>query len=243
MGNRKIVLITGASGGIGKAIIPVLHEKGYALALQANTRAKELEEWLSVNGIQNAMVFSTELTDVESCHKLVDHIEKSLGVVSYLLNNAGINYSGSSHKLASVDFDAVLRINLSVPFYLSAAVAAKMIENNFGRIVHMSSVVAELPIAGTVAYSTSKAGLMAMARTQAADWARYGITVNCVAPGYMDKGMIEQVPDKILEGLLQQIPSRKLGDAREIGELVAHLFSQEASYVNGQTIGINGGLL
>ena len=243
MENKKVVLITGASGGLGKAIIPILSSRGYTLALQARSRVSELESWVASLGISDVHVFKQELSDEASCLSLVENVERSVGQINYLLNNAGINATGSAHKLKANDFDAVLEINLNVPFYLSAAVSLGMIDRGFGRIIHMSSVVAKLPVAGTVAYAASKAGLMGMARAQAADWARFGITVNCIAPGYMDKGMIEQVPEKIREGLMQQIPARKLGNAEEIGELIAYLFSESSSYVNGQTLGINGGLL
>jgi NAD(P)-dependent dehydrogenase (short-subunit alcohol dehydrogenase family) len=236
-------LITGASGGLGKAIIPYLSEQGYTLALQADQRAEELIGWLTEHKIKNADVFKARLTDLDSCKSLLNRVEDQLGGVSYLINNAGINRSGSAHKLSASDFDSVLQLNVTVPFYLSSLVAEKMIEQGYGRIVHMSSVVARLPVSGTVAYAASKAALTGMARAQAADWAKFGITVNCIAPGYMDKGMIEEVPEKILGGLLQQIPSRKLGDAAQLGELVVFLFGEGSSYINGQTIGINGGML
>lgn len=243
MKDKGIVLITGASGGLGKAIIPVLHREGYMLALQADTRADELDSWLRKNDLSKPRIFKSHLDNAESCAALLADVVREMGEVGFLLNCAGINRSGSTHKLSASDFDEVLKVNLSVPFYLSALVAEAMIRNGFGRIVHISSVVAKLPVAGTVAYAASKSGLEGMARAQAADWAKFGITVNCVAPGYMDKGMIEQVPEKILDSLLQQIPARKLGVAEDIGELIAFLFSDHSSYINGQAIGINGGLL
>ncbi|MES2799184.1 MAG: SDR family oxidoreductase [Bacteroidota bacterium] len=240
---NKLVLLTGASGGIGKAIIPILAKKGFVLALQANNRAEELSEWISKLGIQNCHVFQKELTTELSCSELVSEVEEHLGNISYLMNNAGINRSASSHKLASNDWEEVLQVNLSVPFYLSKAVSAAMIDRNFGRIVHMASVVGQMPVAGTIAYAASKAGLIGMARAQAADWAKYGITVNCIAPGYLDKGMIQEVPEQMIDRLKQQIPAKSLGNAEKVANLLVYLFSDEADYVNGETININGGLL
>jgi NAD(P)-dependent dehydrogenase (short-subunit alcohol dehydrogenase family) len=239
---EKIVLITGASGGLGKAIIPILIEKGYTLALQADSRATELKAFLVDHGLTNCAVFESSLDDELACMKLVDRVEAELGKISFLVNNAGINRTASSHKLAASDWNAVLNLNLTIPFLLSKSVSKQMIEDGFGRIVHISSVVGAIPVAGTAAYAASKAGLMGMARAQSADWAKYGITVNCIAPGYLDKGMIEQVPEKMIEQLKETIPARTLGDAKGLAAMIAYLFSDEAAYVNGQTIGMNGGL-
>lgn len=239
---EKIVLITGASGGLGKAMIPILIEKGFTLALQADSRAVELKAFLADNGLTNCAVFESSLDDELACMKLVDRVEAELGKISFLVNNAGINRTASSHKLAASDWNAVLNLNLTIPFLLSKIVSKQMIEDGFGRIVHISSVVGTIPVAGTAAYAASKAGLMGLARAQSADWAKYGITVNCIAPGYLDKGMIEQVPEKMIEQLKEKIPARTLGDAKGLASMIAYLFSDEAAYVNGQTIGMNGGL-
>lgn len=239
---KRVVLITGASGGLGKAIIPVLHEKGYFLALQADTRTEDLRSYIDQLNLNNCTVYQIRLSDERSCNELVQNVLKDHGSISYLLNNAGINRSASAHKLSVDNWNDVIQLNLTIPFMLSQLVSLGMIETGFGRIVHISSVVGKIPVAGTAAYAASKAGLMGLARAQAADWAKFGITVNCVAPGYLDKGMIEQVPERMLDQLKESIPARKLGDAAGLGSLVAYLFSDEANYVNGQTIGMNGGL-
>ncbi len=239
---EKIVLITGASGGLGKEMIPVLLEKGYTLALQADSRAEELKKHIADKNWTNCAVFESALEDELSCMKLLERIETEMGKISYLVNNAGINRSASSHKLAASDWNAVINLNLTIPFLLSKLLAKQMIENGFGRIVHISSVVGKIPVGGTAAYAASKAGLMGLARAQSADWAKHGITVNCIAPGYLDKGMIEQVPEKMIEQLKETIPAKTLGEAKGLAVMIAYLFSEDAAYVNGQTIGINGGL-
>lgn len=242
MSENKVVLITGASGGIGKAIIPVLLEKGYTLALQADTKTDDLIQWISTNNFKNCKVFKQHLHDEKSCFQLLDQVVNEFGAVQYLLNNAGINFAASAHKMSELDWNKVMNTNLNVPFYLSKAVVPLMIEQKFGRIIHMSSVVASLPIPGTVAYAASKAALRGMAKAQAADWAKYGITVNCIAPGYLDKGMIEEVPASILAKIKEQIPTKQLGTASNVAELANFLFSENSAYINGETINMNGGL-
>ena len=239
---NKVVLITGASGGIGKAMIPVFLDKGYTLALQADSRGEELRQFIIENNLKNCRVFESSLEDELSCMKLIESVESEMGEILYLVNNAGINRSASAHKLAASDWNAVINLNLTVPFLLSKIVARRMIEAEFGRIIHISSVVGKIPVAGTAVYAASKAGLMGLARAQSADWAKFGITVNCIAPGYLDKGMIEQVPEKMLEQLKESIPAKTLGDAKGVAAMIAYLFSEEAAYVNGQTLGMNGGL-
>lgn len=237
---NKTLLLTGASGGIGRAILPILAENGYQLILQANTHADQLESFLNSEGIENARVIKQALESPEDVQSLKEKVDVPIDV---LVANAGINHSAPAHKLREDQWQKIIEVNLSVPFYLSRAFYQDMRMREFGRIIFISSVVGSTFVRGTAAYAASKAGLMGLARALAADWAAFGITVNCIAPGYMDAGMISQIPDSMIEHFKGRSVQNRLGPAQEIGYAILYLASENSSFVTGQTLHVNGGIV
>lgn len=237
---KKNLLLTGASGGIGRAIIPVLAEAGYRLYLQANRQAEALTGFLDEKGIAHAVVVRQSLRTAEDVGRLREKINDPIHV---LVANAGISRSAAAHKMKESDWQETLDVNLSVPFFLAQAFFSDMRAGGFGRIIFVSSVVGSTLVRGTAAYAASKAGLMGLARALAADWAAFGITVNCIAPGYMDAGMTEQIPEDVLPGFRGKSVQGRLGPAEEIGYAIAYLASEKSSFITGQTLHINGGII
>ncbi|GCD77594.1 beta-ketoacyl-ACP reductase [Thermaurantimonas aggregans] len=236
---KKNLLLTGASGGIGRAIIPVLAEAGYKLYLQANRQAEALMEFIDEKKI-DAVVVRLSLRTADDVRALRKKIADPIHV---LVANAGISRSAPAHKMKERDWQETLDVNLSVPFYLAQSFFSDMRAAGFGRVIFVSSVVGSTMVRGTAAYAASKAGLMGLARALAADWAAFGITANCIAPGYMDAGMIEQIPENILPYFRDKSVQGRLGPADEIGYAIAYLASEKSSFVTGQTLHINGGIV
>jgi 3-oxoacyl-[acyl-carrier protein] reductase len=237
--DRKTLLLTGASGGLGRAIIPVLHNAGFHLVLQANTRVDELRNFVQERHFENVSVIRHSLANAEEVKAFAELVGEEIDV---LVANAGISLSAAAHKVRTDDWKKTLDINLSVPFYLAQSLFAGMRKRNFGRIIFISSVVANTLVRGTAAYAASKAGLQGLARALAADWAPFGITVNCIAPGYMQAGMISDIPPEILPQFTEKSVQKRLGPPEEIGHAVVYLASQESSFMTGQTLHINGGI-
>ncbi|MFN3952279.1 MAG: SDR family NAD(P)-dependent oxidoreductase [Thermaurantimonas sp.] len=236
----KTLLLTGASGGIGRAVLPILASAGYNLILQAYSRAEELLSFVNKIGLENVRVIRQSLQSFEDVQQLKETIGQSVDVV---VANAGISHSAPAHKLDHHQWQRTLDINLSVPFYLSQAFFNDMRANQFGRIVFISSVVGCTFVRGTSAYAASKAGLTGLARALAADWAAFGITVNCIAPGYMDVGLISQIPAEMLNYFKEKSAQNRLGPAHEIGHAIIFLASENCSFITGQTLHINGGVV
>lgn len=236
----KTLLLTGASGGLGRAMIPVLHDAGFRLILQANTRADELKNFIRERNFENVSVVQHPLNNAEQVKAFFKIIGDQIDV---LVANAGISLSAAAHKVKEEDWQKTLDINLSVPFYLAQLLFTGMRKRNFGRIIFITSVVANTLVRGTAAYAASKAGLQGLARALAADWAPFGITVNCIAPGYMDAGMITDIPSEILPDFIEKSVQKRLGPSEEIGHAVVYLASLQSSFVTGQTLHINGGVI
>lgn len=238
--DNKTLLLTGASGGIGRAIIPVLAQAGYKLILQANTRADDLSDFLKAQNIQNTRIIQQSLASADDVAQLHSSVKQPVDI---LVANAGISRSAPAHKLRIDDWQKTLDINLSVPFYLAKTFFPDMRARQFGRIIFISSVVATTFVRGTAAYAASKAGLSGLARALAADWAPFGITVNCIAPGYMDSGMIGQIPEPLVAAFKDKSVQNRLGPSEEIGHAITYLSSEKSSYITGHTLHLNGGIV
>lgn len=236
----KIALVTGASGSLGTAIAKALHASGAVVALHG-TRVEALEALQSELG-EGSHVFPCNLGDREARSKLVPSVIESLGQIDILVNNAGITRDGLAMRMKDEDWDSVVDINLNAPFELARACLRGMMKSRQGRIIGITSVAGVVGNAGQTNYAATKAGLIGMSKALAQEVASRGITVNCVAPGLIDSAMNDKLNDKQRETILANVPVGRLGTAQEIAAAVLFLASDEAAYITGETIQINGGM-
>jgi 3-oxoacyl-[acyl-carrier protein] reductase len=237
----KRALVTGASGAIGGAIARAFHRQGAIVAL-SGTKREALEKLAGELGA-NAFVVPCNLADREAVEKLVPDAEAALGgEVDILVNNAGMTKDMLFARMSDEDWQAVLDVNLTAAFRLSRAVLRGMMRRRTGRIISITSVVGHVGNPGQANYSASKAGLAAMTRSLAAEIASRGITVNCVAPGFTASAMTDVLNEKQKAAIMERVPVRRLGTPDEVAGAVVYLASEEAAYVTGQTIHVNGGM-
>jgi 3-oxoacyl-[acyl-carrier protein] reductase len=237
--DRK-ALVTGASGGIGGAVARALHTLGATVAV-SGTRPEALDSIASELG-SRTHVLKANLGDKDAVEALVPAAEAAMGGLDILVNNAGITRDGLMMRMKDEDWDAVIAVNLTAAFRLSRAAVKGMMRRRHGRIVNIGSVVGTTGNPGQVNYAASKAGLIGMSKALAAEVASRGITVNVVAPGFIESPMTDVLNDKQREGILGSVPMGRLGQGREIAAAVAYLASAEAGYVTGQTLHVNGGM-
>jgi len=236
----KSALITGASGGIGGAIARALHAQGAAVGL-SGTRAEALEALAAELG-ERAQVLRCDLSDPEACLALPGRAEAALGGLDILVNNAGLTRDNLAVRLKDEDWDLVLEVNLSAAFRLIRASLRGMMKRRWGRIVGITSVVGVTGNPGQANYAASKAGMIGMSKSLAQEVASRGITVNCVAPGFIETAMTEGLGEPQRDKLLGAIPAGRLGSSDDVAACVAYLASDEAAYVTGQTLHVNGGM-
>ena len=237
----KRALVTGASGAIGGAIARALHRQGAAVAL-SGTRKDALAALAAELGERTA-VTPCNLADKEQLEKLVPDAEAALGgELDILINNAGVTRDMLFARMSDEDWQTVIDVNLTAAFRLSRAVLRGMMRRRTGRIISISSVVGVVGNPGQANYSASKAGLMGMTRSLAAEIASRSVTVNCVAPGFTASPMTDALTDTQKAMILERVPARRLGTAAEVASAVVYLASDEAAYVTGQTIHVNGGM-
>jgi 3-oxoacyl-[acyl-carrier protein] reductase len=237
--DRK-ALVTGASGGIGGAVAKALHALGATVAV-SGTRPDALKGLASELG-SRTHVLKANLGDKDEVEALVPAAEAAMGGLDILVNNAGITRDGLLMRMKDEDWEAVIAVNLTAAFRLSRAAVKGMMRRRFGRIVNIGSVVGTTGNPGQVNYAASKAGLIGMSKALAAEVASRGITVNVVAPGFIESPMTNALNDKQREGILGSVPMGRLGQGGEIAAAVAYLASAEAGYVTGQTLHVNGGM-
>jgi NAD(P)-dependent dehydrogenase (short-subunit alcohol dehydrogenase family) len=233
---RKIVL-TGASGGLGLVIAENLLNEGYFIHLIGNKNTSKLQV-LHSKFPTTSKVYSVDFLKTSDFTELVNEI----GQIDGLINCLGVSSAGMSWKITSEEWNRVMHLNLTVPFQLTQAFTPQLRANKFGRIIFFSSIVAQKGFVGTSAYSASKSALIGLTRTLSVELINSGITVNCIAPGYMDKGMIEEVTEDYLQDILKLIPSKTLGDSTNIAHTVSFLLNEKSSYITGQVINVNGGM-
>lgn len=236
----KAALVTGATGGIGRAIAIALHGAGAKVAL-SGTRVEPLEALAAELG-ENAVALPCNLGDAEELGGLIARAEAALGAVDILVNNAGITRDNLALRLKDEDWDQVLNVNLKAAFKLSQSVIRGMMKRRFGRIINITSIVGVTGNPGQANYAAAKAGLIGMSKSLAQEVASRGITVNCVAPGFIATPMTDVLNDEQKGRLLQNIPLERLGAPEDIAAGVLYLASVEAGYVTGQTLHINGGM-
>lgn len=233
-------LVTGATGGLGGEIARALHAQGAVVAL-SGTRAEALEALAGQLG-ERVHVLPCNLSDKESVEALVPSAEKAMGQLDVLVNNAGITRDGLFMRMKDDDWEQVLNVNLTSAFRLSRACMRGMMKRRFGRIVSITSVVGVTGNPGQANYAASKAGMIGMTKSLAAEVASREITVNCVAPGFIASPMTDALNDKQREASLGRIPAGRFGAGADVAACVAFLASREAAYVTGQTLHVNGGM-
>jgi 3-oxoacyl-[acyl-carrier protein] reductase len=239
----KVAVITGGSRGLGKAIAQRFLEEGAMVVITATKEdrlRKAAEELSGLGRIESVLMNVSEFSDVQDTMKSI--IEK-YGRVDILVNNAGITADSQLVNMTEDQFDLVIAVNLKGVFNCTKAVAEKMIERGYGRIINISSVTAHNGNFGQTNYTASKAGVIAMTQTWAKELGKKGITVNAVAPGYTLTEMVEAVPEKAIEAIKEKTPVRRLGRPEEIAAACAYLSSDEAAFVTGTVLKIDGGLV
>jgi 3-oxoacyl-[acyl-carrier protein] reductase len=233
-------LVTGASGGIGEAIARTLHAQGATLGLHG-TRVEKLEALATELG-SRTKVFAANLSDRDAVKALGQKAEAELEGVDILVNNAGITKDGLFVRMSDEDWDAVLDVNLGAAFRLTRELTHPMMRRRFGRIINITSVVAVTGNPGQANYCASKAGMIGLSKSLAQEIASRNITVNCVAPGFIESAMTGKLNDKQKDAIMAAIPTRRMGTGAEVASAVVYLASNEASYVTGQTLHVNGGM-
>lgn len=228
----KMIVLTGASGGIGRVILPSLAALDNVVAIY-HSKQPDISE---LNGVTT---FQVDVTSEHEVGDFVASIKGSLNRIT-LIHAAALSRDGLSAKFSTDDWDQVINVNLRGNFLLTRAMLIPMIEEKWGRIMHVSSVAGMRGVPGTLAYSTAKTGLLGMSRVLANEYARFGITSNVLVPGYFNTGLIETLSEKVRNKILESIPSRRLGDPANIVNAVEFLMKSE--YVNGSTIHIDGGI-
>ena len=240
----RVVLVTGASGGIGSAIAKALAAQGARLALSGSNgdKLRAFREQLQDEVGGDHVEITCDLSNAQSVEELVPATIDTLGKIDILVNNAGITRDNLAMRMKDDEWDQVIRINLEAAFRLMRAAARPMMKARHGRIVSITSVVGATGNPGQMNYTAAKAGLTGMSKSLAQELASRGITVNCVAPGFIRTAMTDALDDKQKEAINARIPAGRMGEGDEIGAAVAYLASDEASYVTGQTLHVNGGM-
>jgi 3-oxoacyl-[acyl-carrier protein] reductase len=236
----KTALVTGATGGLGAAIASALHRQGASVAL-SGTRATVLEELAGSLG-SRAVVLPCNLGVKEEVEALVPAAEAALGKLDILVNNAGVTKDNLFLRMKDEEWDGVIAVNLTAGFRLARAALKGMMRRRFGRIVGITSVVGVTGNPGQGNYAASKAGMIGMSKSLAAEVASRNITANCVAPGFIETAMTDVLNEKQRESILRAVPVGRLGTPQEIASSVVYLASDEAAYVTGQTLHVNGGM-
>ena len=236
----KTALVTGASGGIGAALARALHAQGATVAI-SGTRKEALDQLAAELG-SRVHVTPANLADKDSVEALVPAAEAAMGDLHILVNNAGVTRDNIFMRMKDEEWDQVIRVNLEAAFRLSRAAVKGMMRRRQGRIISITSVVGVTGNPGQGNYAASKAGLIGMSKALALEVASRGVTVNCVAPGFIETAMTDALSDKQKEAVLSRVPAGRLGSGDEIAAAVVYLASREGAYVTGQTLHVNGGM-
>jgi 3-oxoacyl-[acyl-carrier protein] reductase len=237
----KTALVTGATGGIGAAIARTLHKAGATVAI-SGTRANVLEELKAELGGERVHVLACNLSDSAAVEKLVPEAEAAMGSLDILVNNAGITRDGLAMRMKDEDWASVIDVNLTASFRLARAAMRSMMKKRWGRIVNITSVVGVTGNPGQANYVASKAGVIGLTKSLAQELAARSVTVNAVAPGFIATPMTDVLNDKQKEAILGRVPAAKLGTPEDVAAAVLYLASEEAGYVTGQTLHVNGGM-
>ena len=242
--SQRIALVTGGMGGLGEAICMKLARMGIKVVVTYSPGNTKYPEWLKeMEGRDyHFAAYPCDVADFESCARTVQQVQKEVGPIDILINNAGITRDMTFRKMTKVDWDAVMRTNLDSVFNVTKPICDGMVERGWGRIINVSSVNGQKGAFGQTNYSAAKAGMHGFTKALAYEVARKGVTVNTISPGYIGTQMVLAIPPEVLESkILPQIPLGRLGKPEEVAGLCAYLASDEAAFVTGANIAINGG--
>ena len=234
----KVALVTGGTRGIGAAISIALKNDGCKVAATYGSNSDAANSFASANGIE---VFQWNVADAAACEAGVKQVVEKLGSVDILVNNAGITKAAMAHKMSIEQWDDVIRVDLDSVFYMTRCVLEGMREKSFGRIITISSINGQKGEMGIVNYSAAKAGVIGFTKALAQETARKNITVNAIAPGYINTELLADTPEKVMESILSKIPVGRLGTVEEVSRIVTFLSSEQAGFITGSTISANGG--
>jgi len=237
---KKNIIVTGASGGIGKAIIKKLSEAG-ANILASGTRIEKLEE-LKKN-FEGLKILKFDISQSDKIEEFIENATNELGGgLDGIVNNAGITQDNLAIRMSLDEWQKVININLTSTFLMSKFAIKKMLKNKSGKIVNITSVVGHTGNLGQANYTASKAGLVAMSKSLALEYAKKNININCISPGFIKTTMTDKIDDKFKEVIISKIPSARLGEPDDIANAVLFLSSEQSDYINGETLHVNGGM-
>tara|TARA_B100000900_G_scaffold399892_1_gene402943 strand:- start:18 stop:755 length:738 start_codon:yes stop_codon:yes gene_type:complete len=237
---NKNIIVTGASGGIGNSIIKRLNEEG-ANILASGTRIEKLEE-LKKN-FEGIKILKFDISQSDKIEEFIENATKELGGdLDCIVNNAGITQDNLAIRMSLNEWQKVIDINLTSTFLMSKFAIKKMLKNKSGKIVNITSVVGHTGNVGQANYTASKAGIIAMSKSLAIEYAKKNININCISPGFIKTAMTDKIDDKFKETIISKIPSARLGEPDDIANAVVFLSSNQSSYINGETLHVNGGM-
>ena len=236
--NKKII-VTGASGGIGNSIVEKLNECG-ANILASGTRVEKLEELKSK--FKNVKILKFDISQNEKIEEFIENASKELGGLDCIVNNAGITQDNLAIRMNLEEWKKVVDLNLTSTFLMSKFAVKKMLKNKKGKIINITSVVGHTGNLGQANYTASKAGVIAMSKSLAIEYAKKNINVNCISPGFIKTAMTDEIDEKFKEVIISKIPSARLGEPQDIANAVIFLASSQSDYINGETLHVNGGM-
>ena len=237
---HKNIIVTGASGGLGNSIVKKLYENG-ANILATGTKKEKLDDLKSQ--FNNIKILSFDISQNDEIDKFIENATKELGGNLYcIVNNAGITRDNLAIRMSSDEWKKVIDVNLTSTFLLSKSAIKKMLKNKQGKIINITSVVGHTGNLGQANYTAAKAGIVAMSKTLAIEYAKKNININCISPGFIKTNMTEKIDAKYKEIILSKIPSARLGEPEDIANAVLFLASNQSDYINGETLHVNGGM-
>ena len=235
----KKILVTGATGGIGGAIVNNFLSLD-ATVLGTGTNAEKLD--IMKNKYPNLLTEQFDISKHDEIEEFIDKIHSSMNGLDILVNNAGLTKDNLSLRMKNEEWQKIIDVNLSSTFYLCKFAIKKMLKNKFGRVVNITSIVGHTGNIGQVNYSASKAGIVAMSKSLAIEYAKKNININCISPGFIKTAMTDKIDEKFKELIIAKIPSARLGEPEDIANAVLFLASSQSDYVNGETLHVNGGM-
>ena len=236
---NKNIIVTGASGGIGNSIVEKLSETG-ANILASGTRVEKLEELK--NKFKSIKILKFDISQSDKIEEFIENATKELGGLDCIVNNAGITKDNLAIRMSLEEWKKVIDINLTSTFLISKFAIRKMIKNKKGKIINITSVVGHTGNLGQANYTASKAGIVAMSKSLAIEYAKKNININCISPGFIKTAMTDQIDEAHKKAIIAKIPSNRLGNPEDIANAVAFLSSNQSDYINGETLHVNGGM-